>query len=517
MIILIPSILLAAALITGTPYHASHPVPEAAVASDAAKGEEKQPEKDKNAAVPEKPVVTRHKVVVENREIGYMVTTGHLPVMNDAGESEAQIFFIAYTADNPSPGIRRPLLFIFNGGPGAASVWLHLGAVGPRRVQMLPDGRMPPPPYQLVDNEFTWLDQADLVFIDPVGTGYSRAVKPELTKKFATVQGDIDSVGRFIRLYLARYGRWNSPLFLVGESYGAFRAAGLSDYLFEHGAALNGIILISSVMNMQAISFDQGNDLPYELFLPSYTATAWYHKKLSPDLQGDLDKTLATVENWAATGYLTALGKGDTLSPEERRTVVEKLSAFTGLDKSYIDNRNLRIDNRSFVRDLLRDQRQVVGFMDSRFTAANLDPAAPFGFDPTVATIRAPYTATFNDYVRRELGFKSDLEYFTLGGGIGRWDWEAKNGYADSSENLRNAFAKNPYMKLFVASGCFDLATPHFSTEYTINHLGLTPALRGNITTRRYRAGHMMYLDRTSLSQLKKDVAAFIAGALVER
>ncbi len=509
------SMLLTAVLLAGTPHHPPQQAP--AAATEKAKGDAKPAEKEKSPAEPEKPVVTRHKVALEKGEMAYTVTAGHLPVTNDAGETEAQMFFIAYTADNPPPGVRRPLLFIFNGGPGAASVWLHLGAVGPRRVRMLPDGRMPPPPYRLVDNEYTWLDQADLVFIDPVGTGYSRAAKPDLTKKFATVQGDIDSVGRFIRLYLGRYGRWESPLFLVGESYGAFRAAGLADYLFEHGVALNGVILISSVMNMQTISFDEGNDLPYELYLPSYTATAWYHKKLAPELQADLDKTLATVENWASTEYLTALGKGDRLPPEERRGVVDRLSAFTGLDKAYIDNRNLRIDGRSFVRDLLRQEGEVIGTMDSRFTAANLDPAAPFGFDPTVATIRAPYTATFNDYVRQELGFKSDLEYFTLGGGIGRWDWEAKNGYADSSENLRNAFAKNPYMKLFVASGCFDLATPHFSTEYTIDHLGLTPALRGNVTTRKYRAGHMMYLDTAALSQLKKDVAAFIAGALTER
>ena len=511
---MLASILLMAALMTGAPHPLPSPTPMTVSAADQDRVGEKQPEKNSSAAPLTKPAITRHKVIVGGKEISYSATAGQLPIMNDAGETEAQIFFISYTVDGSVPGSRRPLLFVFNGGPGASSVWLHLGIVGPRRVQMLADGKMPPPPFRLVDNEFTWLDKADLVFIDPVGTGYSRAVKPELTKKFATVQGDIDSVARFIRLYLTRHDRWGSPLFLVGESYGTFRAAGLSEHLVEHGIALNGIIMVSSIMNLMTTSFDYGNDLPYVMFLPSYAATAWYNQKLAPELQADLEKTLAAVELWSATDYLTALGKGDRLTQEERQAVIEKLAGFTGLNKSFIDNLNLRIDSRSFVRELLRERRQVVGFMDSRFTAANLDPAAVAGFDPTVATIRPPFTATFNDYIRIELGFHSDLEYFTLGGGTSHWDWEAKNSYADTSENLRDAFAKNPYMKLFVASGCFDLATPHFATEYTLAHMGLTPALRRNITMRRYRAGHMMYLDSASIAELKRDVAKFIAGAL---
>ncbi len=512
MTILLLSILLATTLMAGGAHLLPPPASETVIFADQDKTGEKQPEKGNNGVTPAAPVVSRHKVITEGKEISYTATAGQLPIMNDAGETEAQIFFIAYTVSNCASGNQRPLLFIFNGGPGASSVWLHLGAVGPRRVRMLVDGGMPPPPYRLIDNEFTWLDEADLVLIDPVGTGYSRAVKPDLAKKFASVQGDIDSVGRFIRLYLSRYERWSSPLFLVGESYGTFRAAGLSEYLVEHGIAVNGIIMVSSIMNLQTTSFDNGNDLPYVLFLPSYAATAWYHKKLAP--QNDLEGTLAAAEVWAATDYLTALGKGDRLSPTDRQAIVEKLADFTGLDRYFIDNRNLRIDTRSFVNELLRKEGQVVGFMDSRFIAANLDPAAHSRFDPTIATIRPPFTATFNDYVRGELGFRSDLEYFTLGGGTGQWDWETKNSYADTSDNLRNTFAKNPYMKLFVASGCFDLATPHFATEYTLAHLGLTPALRENITTRRYLAGHMMYLDSVSLSRLKLDVAEFISRAL---
>jgi carboxypeptidase C (cathepsin A) len=513
-VVLLP-ILLAAALTAGAPHPQPAPEAQTVVVADQDKAGEQQPEKGYDEAVPEKPVVTRHSILVGGREIHYTATAGQLPITDDAGKTEAHIFFIAYTADNPAPGKRRPLLFLFNGGPGASAVWLHMGAAGPRRVRMLADGSMPPPPYRLEDNESTWLDEADLVFIDPVGTGYSRAVKPELTKKFTSVQGDIDSVGRFIRLYLTRYERWSSPLFLAGESYGTFRAAGLSEDLVEHGIALNGIIMISTVMNMETITFNRGNDLPYMLFLPAYTATAWYHKKLEPHTE--LARILEEAESWAATDYLTALARGDRLTPGERQAVIDKLAGFTGLDKTFIDNHNLRIDAVSFAGELLRKQRRTVGFMDSRLTAAHLDPAAPPAFDPTVATVRPPFTAAFNDYVSSELGFRADREYYTLGGGIGHWDWEAKNSYADTSADLANAFARNPYMRLFVASGYFDLATPYFATEYTLAHLELTPALRKNITTRRYRTGHMMYLDSTAVSQLKRDVEAFIKSSLEVR
>ena len=511
--VLIGALLLAGTLSVGAPamVRAASGEKAAAAPVNASVG---QQEKEKKWGADTGAVVTRHSVVIGGRELGYSVTAGQLPVLNDAGETEARIFFIAYTLDKPAPGGRRPLLFAFNGGPGAASVWLHLGAAGPRRVQMLDDGRMPLPPFRLVDNEDSWLEQTDLVFVDPVGTGYSRAAKPELAQKFASVRGDIDALGRFVRLYLTSYGRWQSPLFLAGESYGAFRAAGLSEQLVEHGVALNGLILVSSIMNLQTTSFDQGNDLPYPLFLPSYAATAWYHHRLATEYQADLDRTLAAAEGWAATEYLTALNRGDRLTREERSAVAEKLSRFTGLDKSDIDRRNLRIDSRSFSRQLLRERQDVVGMLDSRFFSANPDPASSSGFDPAVAVIRPPFTSVFNEYVRSELRYESDLEYFVLGGGVGHWDWEAKNSYADTSENLRNALVKNPYMKLFVACGLFDLATPHAATDYTLNHLGLSPELRKYITVRQYRAGHMMYLDRASRGLLTRDLKEFMKNAL---
>src|SRR5262249_44754400 len=343
---------------------------------------------------------------------------------NQAGETEAHIFFVAYTADNAGSKSERPLMFSFNGGPGSGSLWLHMGALGPRRVRMLDNGEMPPPPYQLVENEYTWLDQTDLVFIDPVGTGFSRAAKPELGSKFFGLRGDIESVGEFIRLYLTRYERW-SPLFLVGESYGTTRASGLSGYLIEHGIAFNGIILISSILNFQTTDFAPGNDLPYILFLPSYASAAWYHKKLGPDLQ-DFSKLHSEVEQWAAGGYADALAKGDRLTAQERQDVIDHLARYTGLSKTYIDESNLRIDEPRFTKELLRDQRKTIGRLDSRFTGTSRSAVAERAeFDPSMSAIRPPYTAMFNQYVRSELGYKSDLEYYILGGGFrfDEWDW----------------------------------------------------------------------------------------------
>lgn len=462
------------------------------------------------------PVVTHHEIHVNGRVLKYMATTGLMPIKNANGETEAHIFFIAYTLDNPPAG--RPLTFSFNGGPGSSSVWLQLGVVGPRRVKLLPQGGMPPPPFQLVDNDDTWLDQTDLVFIDPVGTGYSRPTKPELGKKFWSIQGDTESVGEFIRLYLVRYQRWTSPLFLVGESYGTTRAAALGGYLVDRGIALNGIVLVSTVLNFETLEFAKGgNDLPYILFLPTYTSTAWYHKKLPPDLQQqDLAKTLAEVEAWASTDYADALAQGGRISAEERAAVIDRLSRYTGLSKAYIDESDLRVSDDGFCAELLRDQKRIVGRLDTRFTGMNASgvSSAP-DYDPAEAIIRPPFTSTFNNYVRGELGYKSDLEYYILGGGFRQWDWgSAGEGFPNVSPALRSAFVKNPYMKLFVASGYFDLATPFFATRYTLDHLGLDPSLRGNISTGFYDAGHMVYIDGGSLSKLKHDVSGFIAGAL---
>jgi carboxypeptidase C (cathepsin A) len=490
-------------------------------------GKEKQPaqkEEKVKEKEEEKPVVTHHEIHVDGKALKYTATAGTLPIQNADGDVEAHIFFIAYTLDSPaSKGElsdstrRRPLTFSFNGGPGSSSVWLHLGCIGPKRVKMQTEGEMPAPPFQLVDNSYTWLDQTDLVFIDPVGTGYSRPTKKELGKKFWGVKGDIESVSEFIRLYLTRYERWSSPLFLVGESYGTTRAAGLSGYLLDRGIAFNGIILVSSVLNFETLEFTRGNDLPYVLYLPSYTTTAWFHHKLPPDLQQqNLQKTIDEVEQWASTGYADALDKGDRLTPDERQTVIDRLARYTGLPKTYIDDTNLRVKQWNFCKELLRDQKRSVGRLDSRFKGIDVSGVseAP-DYDPSEAAIRPPFTAMFNNYVRAELGYKSDKEYYILGGGFRQWEWgSAGEGFPDVTPALHSALVKNPYMKLFVASGHFDLATPFFATQYTLGHLGLDPSLRGNISTGEYDAGHMMYIRAESLARLKRDVAAFVENAL---
>ncbi len=492
-------------------------------AAPADKPAEKTDAKDKDAKASEKeepPVVTKHELRVGGRVLRYSVTTGLMPLKNDAGDVEARIFFMAYTLDRTGGPEARPLLFSVNGGPGSSSVWVHRGALGPKRVKMREDGAMPSPPYKLVDNEHTWLDETDLVFIDPVGTGYSRPAKPELGRKFWGVQGDIESVGEFIRLYLTRHERWSSPLFLVGESYGTTRAAGLAGHLVDRGIAFNGILLVSSILNFQTARFTQGNDLPYPLFLPTYAATAWYHKKLPADLQSKpLSEFLREVTAFAGGEYPVALQKGDALTAAERQAVVKKVARYTGLSETYVDDADLRIEIQRFCKELLRRERRTVGRLDSRFKGIDESGVSERPeFDPSMTAIRPPYTAAFNDYVRRGLGYKSDTVYHILGGGIGTpWDFGGGNGFADTSDALRAAFAKNPDMKLFVASGYYDLATPYFATEYTLTHMGLDPSQRGRISTSYYEAGHMMYIHEGELARLKQDVARFLSSALVQQ
>lgn len=464
----------------------------------------------------ETPVVTKHSLRVGPRTLNYTVTTGFMPIKNaGSGDTEARIFFMAYTLDNPPAG--RPLMFSFNGGPGSASVWLHLGALGPKRVKMLDDGLMPPPPYELVDNDQTWLTETDMVFIDPVGTGYSRAAKPELASKFFGVNGDIESVGEFIRMYLGRYERWPSPLFLVGESYGTTRAAGLSNHLFDRGIGLNGILLVSTVLNFQTIRFADNNDMPLVLILPSYAATAWYHKRLSPAMQGkSVEQVAQEARNFAANEYMPAMLRIDGLTGTERSALAAKFSSLTGLSADFIERNNFRVELGEFNKELLRTDRRSTGRLDSRFKGIDRDAASSGpDMDPSMSAIRTPYTSAFNTYVRGDLGFKSDLEYYILGGGISSpWNWNVNNSYADTSIPLKDAMAKNPYMKIFLAQGYYDMATPFYAAEYTVSAMNLDPQLRRNVSFAYYEAGHMMYIEKTSLKKLKADAASFIQKSL---
>lgn len=475
-------------------------------------------------------VQTQHRVMIQGQEICYTVTTGTM-VLKEEEEKEgkaegekakAAFFFVAYTLDGVVEVGKRPLTFSFNGGPGSSSVWLHLGVLGPRRVQdhdVDSGGQygIARPPYHLVDNEFSLLDLTDLVFIDPVSTGYSRAVPGEKPKQFHGFKKDIESVGDFIRLYTSRYQRWASPKFLIGESYGTTRAGGLSGYLQErHGLYLNGIMLVSSILNFLTADFIPGNDMPYILFLPTYTATAWYHQRLPADLQADLSRTLAEVEAFALGEYTLALMQGNELSADAQGHLAQKLARYTGLSAEYLQRSNLRIDIHRFCKELLREQRRTVGRLDSRFVGIDRDAAGEHpDFDPSYAAIQGPYTATFNDYIRRELGYASDLPYEILNMRVHPWSYaEHENQFVNVGETLRQAMSMNPHLKVHVANGYYDLATPYLATRYTFAHMALDASLQGNISMSYYPAGHMMYVHLPSLAALKENLAAFLGTAV---
>ena len=488
--------------------------------------DEKKPEekKEEKSIVVDKLVESNHSIKIKGKQIKYTVTAGTMILKEETADREkeaegekprAQIFFIAYTKDGVRDKSKRPLTFSFNGGPGSASVWLHLGVLGPRRVVMQEDGNLPPPPYKLTDNEYSLLDETDLVFIDPMNTGYSRPVEGQKPKEWHGFKKDIESVGDFIRLYTTRNNRWLSPKFLIGESYGTTRASGLSGFLQDRfGLYLNGIMLVSVVLDFTTLYFNINNDLPFILYLPGYTATAWYHNVLSP--HKPLQTWLNEAEDFALGEYASALLKGDALTKDERERIVEKVSLYTGISKEFVERSNLRINDQHFFKELLRERGLTVGRLDSRFTGRDrLGVTENPEYDPLLTNITGPYMATFYEYVRNELKFESDLPYETLSGFVHPWSYvEFENQYVNVAETLRAAMTHNPYLKIFVANGYYDLGTPYFATEYTFNHLGLDESLRQNISMEYYDAGHMMYIHIPSLRQMKTDLAKFIKSAV---
>ena len=489
-----------------------------------AKEKETEIKEDKKNEPVDQLVETHHSITIAGKKIDYTVATGTLILKEETSdrdkESEkvkpkAAFFFVAYTRDGIEDKTRRPITFAFNGGPGSSSVWLHLGIVGPRRVHMTEEGFMPQPPFKLVDNEYSLLDISDLVFIDPVSTGYSRPAEGQKAREFHGFQKDIESVGDFIRLYTTRYQRWTSPKFLIGESYGTTRSAGLSGYLQErHGMYLNGIMLISSILNFQTALFNPGNDLPYILFLPTYAATAYYHGRVRT--RKSLESFLKEVEKFASGDYTLALGRGSSLPAKERSRIATEISRFTGLSVEYILRSNLRIEIFRFTKELLRNKNRTAGRLDSRFTGIDRDSAGEnFEFDPSMAAITGPYTATLYDYVRGELNFESDLPYEILNGKVWPWSYaQNENNYVDVAETLRKSMSSNPFLKVHVANGYFDLATPYYATRYTFDHIGLDSSLQDNITMSYYPAGHMMYIHMPSLIALKKNLEIFMKSAL---
>ena len=462
------------------------------------------------------PVITHHQATVGGKTLSYTATTGRLPLKREDGKIEAEMFFVAYTLDGQDAG-RRPLTFAFNGGPGSASVWLHMGALGPKRVVLQANGFMPAAPYRLEDNPDTLLDRSDIVMVDAMATGYSRAANAELTKKFLGVKGDVQAFGEFIRLYLSRYDRWTSPLFLLGESYGTTRAAGVSGYLADHGISFNGVTLLSMAVDFQTLEWNKSNDLPYFLLVPTFNMIAGYHHKLSADLTQDIAKTREEVVRWSMNDYALALGKGDALTPEEHRKIVDQLSRYIGLRPEVIEAHNLRIDVPTFRNELLLDQKLITGRLDGRFSSPNPDEDRGC-YDPTSAAILPPYTSAFNNYLRTELNYKSDARIGflpTTNLASRSWEWgNAAEGFPSTAGGLRSAMIKNPYMKVLVMEGYYDLATPFTAANWTMDHLDLDTKSRQNISYATYGAGHMVYIDRAEHDKMKKDLVEFMEKCL---
>ncbi|GAB3818615.1 S10 family peptidase [Kribbella italica] len=464
---------------------------------------------------------TRHELTVGERTLKYTATTGRIVLRRevltegkfDGHVPKAEVFLTSYTLDDADAG-SRPVTFAFNGGPGSSSIWLHLGLLGPRRVVSGDVGELAPPPYGLVDNAETLLQVSDLVFIDPVSTGYSRAVEGEKPGEYHGFTPDLESVGEVIRLWTSRNGRWMSPKFLAGESYGTTRAAGLVAHLQNrHGMYFNGVMLISAVLEFGTLDFTPGNDLPYTLFLPSYAAAAHYHG-LIPDRE--LAEVLADAERYAAGRYPNALAQGNRLPADYRSEVIERLSALTGLSADYLDRVDLRIEHTRFFAELLRARRQVVGRLDARFTGWDADSAGEISTDdPSMRAIMGPYTAALNHYVRAELEYLNDLPYEIISTDAAK-DWsfkEFENNHVTVADQLAEAMRANPHLKVHIASGRYDCATPYFATEHTVARLRIPTELRDNIELFYYPAGHMMYVHEPSRLQQSQDLAAFVQAA----
>jgi carboxypeptidase C (cathepsin A) len=460
---------------------------------------------------------TSHAIRLDGREIKYTATVGTLPIRLEDGKVAARMFFVAYTKDGEDVK-SRPLSFLYNGGPGSASVWLHMGSFAPRRAKMADEGFQSAPPYQLEDNAYSLIDVSDLVFVDAIDTGFSRAVAGVNNAQFHDQEGDIRAFGLFIAEYLKAFSRWPSPKFLIGESYGTIRSAGLAQELqTRHGIELNGIALVSALMTYQTLSPAPNNDVAWAVQIQTFAATAWYHKKLPADLQ---QKTVKAVVDEARTfafgDYMAALTRGNLLADAERAAVADKLARYTGLSSRFILAANLRVDSARFRKELLRDKRLVVGRLDGRFTALDADAAGERQeFDPSNVALAGPYVATFQDYVRNDLKWDSDLSYPTSGN-VRPWAY-VQNSYMDKTEALRQAMAKNPFLRVFVACGYYDMATYLGGAEFNFTHLAYDRQITDRVSFGYYEAGHMMYIRPSAHKAFKEDVAKFIRASIAPR
>ncbi|HEX8872246.1 MAG TPA: hypothetical protein VF758_05740 [Candidatus Acidoferrum sp.] len=496
--------------------------PRAAAQEKEAKPAEKPAEAAAAPPPKEESSATDHSIKVGGQTIPYKATVGSILLKNDKDEPEALVFYTAYTRSDAKDLSQRPLAFLYNGGPGSSSIWLHMGSFGPKRVATVNAGVTPPAPYRLEDNPSCLLDKADLVFIDPVGTGFSRAAGKAQDKDFWGVDSDARSLAKFVQAYVSRNNRWNSPKFLIGESYGTFRNSVLANILQErYGLYLNGLVMVSSVWDLGTISFYPGEDLSYVLYVPSYAATAWYHKVLK-DRPDSLNSLLDEARKFAKGEYANALLKGDTLGAAEKTAVAKKLERYTGLSEDYLVRSNLRVKLPQFMQELQRSRGLTTGRLDARFSGPTFNLINDSAdYDPQSTAISGAFVAAFNQYVREELKYNPDREYHVFANfGENRWDWKHQAGdfaFFPGSPNvmldLASALITNPKLQVEMEDGIYDLATPFMEAEYSTEHLGLPENLQKNIHHKYYEAGHMMYLRDEDLAALKSNVAAFVESA----
>ncbi|MGK7294783.1 MAG: S10 family peptidase [Candidatus Wenzhouxiangella sp. M2_3B_020] len=463
--------------------------------------------------------VTEHEIRIDGQRIEYTAETGWLILERD-GEPAARFGYTAYTRDGDFPPAERPLMFAFNGGPGSSSIWLHMGILGPERVVVNDAGYASPPPVQRVDNAYSIIDVADLVMVDPVGTGFSKPLGDAEGSDFWGVDQDIESVAAFIKRYVTANGRWASPKFVLGESYGGIRGAGLAHHLqSRHGMNLNGLVLVSPFLSEGAGRDRSGLDLPHALFLPAFAAAAWYHEQLEeqPD---DFDAFLSEVEAFALGEYLDALNGGHTIDDERKRSVAERVAGYTGTDADYWLRADLRVSHGEFLQELQRDDEKITGRIDARFVGPMLDPlSGNMDYDPFFPAVGPAYTAAFLDYLHNELDFGTDLEYRTTAWPLD-WDWthEGPDGESQPAVNLlpdlSRAIVMNPGLRVLVQQGYYDLATPYSATTYYLRHLDIPEEARDRVELVMYPAGHMMYLHDESMSAFREDLAAFVGRAV---
>lgn len=509
------SLLLTAALALTLPQLPAQESPKPDTNAAPAKSEAKKDDgKIPLSTVPDaatKPSLITNTVEIAGQRVTYTVETGMLPLLKTDGGARASVFYIAYTRVGETNKATRPVTFCFNGGPGSSSVWLHLGGLGPRRVKLNDDGTMPPPPFGLVDNQYSILHATDLVFIDPVATGYSRPTKDEKAEQFFGQSPDVESVGDFIRLWTSRNERWRSPKYLCGESYGVFRAAGLAEHLHSrYGLYLNGVVLLSGLLDFATLREGPGNALPSIVFLPTYTAIAHHHNKLPPDLQTNLPGALAEARAFAQSEYTVALQRGNALTEAERTQIAAKLARLTGLPQSLIEDNDLQVDSSEFREYLLRDQGLILGRYDARITGRDADRSSTFPrFDPSYAATLGPFSASMNAYLREELKFQNDLPYEILAG-VGPWNYDARSSYPSVADRLSSAMSQNPYLRVLVLSGRCDLACPVDGIRYSVEHMKLAPEYRKNISWAEYDSGHMMYVNLPDLKKLQQDLEKFV-------